>query len=224
MCGRLNIYNPNLVASVLQQVGLPAIAAHEPRYNVSPMARLEVITKNLKVEQQTWSIEFGNFRHPNTKVSTLERRKDLQELLLRHRCVVPVNRFYEWPDPKIRPKYKNVKTRFCISNADDVIFLAGISKQKHDGTTQFNILTTEPNDIINDFHHRMPVWLPKHSVNDFLNADTLPELYPYLVPYPDEILIYECDPYVNNGRHEGPQCMQALRSWSQLQSDLANNP
>jgi len=217
MCGRANLHDSEIVKLIMERVGLPGFPSRAPRYNICPTSVLDVVTQNKSIEPQVWSIEFNKFRHPNTKVSTLQRRKDLQRLLLEHRCVVPLNRFYEWPDPKERPKYKGIKTRFCISNPDDVIFLAGISKTKPDGTKQFNILTTEPNNTINDFHHRMPVWLRKEDVNAFLASDSLPDLYQYLVPYSGDMVIYECDPYVNSGAHEGPQCMAQLRSWEQFQ-------
>jgi len=204
----------------MEIAGLPSFPSRPPRYNICPTASLDVVTQNLAIEQQTWSIEFGNFRHPNTKVSTLKRRPDLQRLLMEHRCLVPLNRFYEWPDAKERPKYKGIKTRFCISNSDDVIFLAGISKAKEDGSKQFNILTTEPNEIINDFHHRMPVWLSKDDIKNFLSTGNLKELYEYLVPYQGKMKIYECDPYVNDGRHDGPQCMKKLRSWDKFQREM----
>lgn len=109
------------------------------------------------------------------------------------------------------------KHGFASSNPDDVIILAGISKSKDNHTTQFNILTTDPNEIIRDFHHRMPVWIHKDDVMAFLHEKQLTVLYDYLTPYTGELTFYECDPYVNNARHEGPQCMASLNSWKQFQ-------
>jgi len=220
MCGRANLHDSLVVQMIMELAGLPPFPSRPPRYNICPTAQLDVITPEQQLETQTWAIEFGKFRHPNTKVSTLMRRPDLQRLLMEQRCVVPLNRFYEWPDAKERPKYKGIKTRFCISNSDDAIFLAGISKTQADGSKQFNILTTEPNAIINDFHHRMPVWLHKDMVKPFLQSANLKDLYQYLIPYQGEMKIYECDPYVNDGRHDGPQCMKKLRSWDKFQREM----
>jgi len=219
MCGRANLHDSYIVQLIMERAGLPSFPAREPRHNICPTEPLDVITMENKVEQQAWSIEFGKFRHPNTKVSTLKRRKDLQKMLMESRCVVPLNSFYEWPDPKERPEYAGISTRFNISTPDNVIFLAGISKNKDDGLKQFNILTTEPNETINHFHHRMPVWLDADQVNDFMKSDSLETLYEYLVPYKGKMKIYECDPYVNNGKHEGPKCMEQLRTWEQFQKE-----
>lgn len=154
-----------------------------------------------------WSIEFGKFRHPNTKVETIARRKDLQRLLITSRCIIPVNRFYEWPDPKVRPKYAGVKTRFCIHTPSDVMLLGGIHRTNDNGEAQVNILTTDPNDTINDFHHRMPVIISPAHIITWLDTDRLDDLYSLARPYTDPLIIYECDAYVDNGRHQGPQCM-----------------
>lgn len=114
MCGRANLHDSEIVRMIMEKEGIPPFPSRVPRYNICHTQPLDVMTQQGRVEKQTWSIEFGHFRHPNTKVSTLKRRKDLQKLLLEQRCVIPLNRFYEWPDPKERPKYHGIKTRFCI--------------------------------------------------------------------------------------------------------------
>jgi len=220
MCGRVNIHDSQVVKIIMERVGLPHFPEQEARYNICPTEQLDVITQDNIMDHQLWSIEFGRFRHPNTKVSTLKKRRDLQKLLLDSRCVVPLNGFYEWPDVKERPKYKGIKTRFYISNPDHVIFLAGISKPKGEGMSQFNILTTEPNPLINDFHHRMPVWLSVDEVNRYLHSNDLGELYEMMAPSDKEITIFECHSYVNNGRNDGPQCMEQLKSWDEFQQQF----
>ena len=127
---------------------------------------------------------------------------------------MPVNRFYEWPDPKVRPKYQGIKTRFCIHTPDDAMFMGGIYKINPDGVMQFNILTTEPNAAINDFHHRMPVIVDKNDAKTWLTSENQHELYELIGPYEKELIIYECNAYVYNGRHDGPLCMEAVEKAS----------
>ena len=210
MCGRLNLHDHRIVDTLMRQLGLPELGEQPPRYNITPTASLQVLVSTSELVTMEWSIEFGKFRHPNTKVETLRRKRFLQELLMRQRCLVPVNRFYEWPDAKVRPKYTGIKTRFCIHTPPDVMFLGGIYKISPDGVPQFNILTTNPNTQINDFHHRMPVIVRTEQVTTWLNANTLRTLDPLLEPNQDTLVIYECDPFVNNGRHDTPQCMMPL--------------
>ncbi len=209
MCGRLNIYDPDLISEILLEMSLPAYPDHSPRYNVCPQESLPVLTPNKSFQNMEWGIEFGNFRHPNTRVSTLQRRPDLKQLLAQNRCLIPANRFYEWPDAKARPKYAGIKTRFCIHPENDFILFGGFFKPVDENHAQFNILTTGPTPAINDFHHRSPVMIPAQHAHHWLDQD-LDTLFQYMQPSSDPLTIYECDPYVNNGRNKGAQAMAPL--------------
>ncbi len=77
---------------------------------------------------------------------------------------------------------------------------------------QFNILTTEPNALINDFHHRMPVIVAKDDAGTWLNSQSLNELYEMMAPYEREMIVYACNAYVDSGRHDGPKCMEAVEA------------
>lgn len=211
MCGRLNIYDPEQIDHFLQTLELPGYPARAPQYNVPPQSLLPIITTPITRLEGQWGIEFGQFRHPNSKAATIKAKPLLQNLLLHNRCIVPANRFYEWPDPKARPAYQGIKTRFCIHTSDDVLLLAGIYKRNPDKQRlQFNIITTDPSPAINQFHHRMPVIINPADARTWLESDDKQTLYDMLVPSQQELHIYECDPWVNNARHEGPQCMAPL--------------
>ena len=75
---------------------------------------------------------------------------------------------------------------------------------------QFNILTTEPTAEINEFHHRSPVIVALEDTKTWLNNDNQNELYEMMEPYSQELVVYECNAYVDNGRHEGPKCMEPI--------------
>lgn len=212
MCGRLNIYDPEKIDIFLQELDLPGYSARPPQYNVAPQSLLPIITTPITSLEGQWGIEFGKFRHPNSKAATIKSKPHLQDLLMHRRCIVPANRFYEWPDPKARPAYQGIKTRFCIHTPDDVLLLAGIYKHHPEKQLyQFNIITTDPNPAINEFHHRMPVILEPENAHTWLESNDKQTLYNLMTPYQRELTIYECDPWVNNARHEGPQCMAPLQ-------------
>jgi len=193
----------------MARLGLPLFPYRTPRFNITPSSPVDVVLAMDDIAEMEWSIEFGKFRHPNTKVETIKRRRpDLQRLLLNNRCLVPVNRFYEWPDAKVRPKYRGIKTRFCIHTPEDVMLLGGIYKINGHGVMQFNILTTDRNRDISDFHHRMPVVVPAECVEAWMRSKDIDELFQMAGPYQGDLIMYECDPYVDNGRNEGPRCME----------------
>lgn len=211
MCGRLNIYRPDLIDEVLDFLDLPGYPSQQSLYNVAPQTVLPILTRDRRFVDAQWSIQFGNFRHPNSKAATIKRRPDLRQLLQQQRCLVPVNRFYEWPDAKLRPKYQGIKTRFCIHNDADVLLLGGIYKFNADhDINQFNIITTDPTAAINDFHHRSPVILHPDKVNTWLHSDDLNNLFALMRPSTQVLNIYECSAAVNNARNQGPECMASL--------------
>ncbi len=204
MCGRLNIYDPELIMDILLGIDFPAYPHQEPRYNVCPQESVPVLSADKQFSNLEWGIQFHWGRHPNTRVDTVKKRTNLQRLLTANRCLVPVNRFYEWPDAKTRPKYKTIKTRFCIHSQSDVLLLGGFVNDQ-----QFNILTTGPTPAINEFHHHSPVIIQPEQAYAWLASD-IDDLYPLMQPTQTPLTIYECDPYVNNGRNKGPRCMAPL--------------
>jgi putative SOS response-associated peptidase YedK len=209
MCGRLNIHNSNAIRVLMDSLALPTFPELAPHYNIPPGALLNVVTSRSNLTTMHWGIAFGDFRHPNTKVATALRRSPLTKILATQRCLVPINRFYEWPDPKVRPKYQGVKTRFCVHTPLDVMFLGGIYQEHPEQGLQFNVLTTGPTTAINEFHHRSPVIVaPEHTLT-WLSDGGVDSVTPLLEPYAGPLKIYECDGYVDNARHEGPQCMNA---------------
>lgn len=207
MCGRLNIHDSAAVQALLTRIGLPLYPIRAPRFNIAPHSTVDVVLSPSEIAPMEWSIEFGKFRHPNSKLETIRRKPYLERLLGTHRCLVPVNRFYEWPDPKVRPKYHGVKTRFCIHTPDDVMLLGGLYRISTHGVMQFNIITTDPNQEIGDFHHRMPVIVPPDHCHAWLRTQDINELYAIAQPYQGPLTIYNCDAYVDNARNQGPRCM-----------------
>ena len=72
------------------------------------------------------------------------------------------------------------------------------------------ILTTGANHLTRDVHDRMPVILPESDWDTWLDStcDDSQQLSQMLVPYDSADM--QLDPvstYVNNARHEGPECV-----------------
>jgi putative SOS response-associated peptidase YedK len=71
------------------------------------------------------------------------------------------------------------------------MFLGGIYKVNEDGVMKFNILTTEPNAAISDFHHRTPIIVTTDDVKTWMNSDNQNDLYEMIGPYEKELIIYQ---------------------------------
>lgn len=72
------------------------------------------------------------------------------------------------------------------------------------------MITTDANPLMAQFHHRMPVILPKKHYELWLSPEPLdPEmLAPLLVPYPaQEMVAYPVATTVNSPRNDSPDCI-----------------
>ncbi|MFC7072376.1 SOS response-associated peptidase [Halovenus rubra] len=141
------------------------------------------------------------------------------------RCLVPADGFYEWVETD------GGKQPYRVARADERPFaMAGLWTQWHPPTTQtglgsfadgsanvetdivetFTIVTTEPNDLVEDLHHRMAVILEKEDEQQWLNgsvsvAESLLEPYP-----PDSMQSYPVSKAVNNPSNDSPALVEPV--------------
>ena len=74
------------------------------------------------------------------------------------------------------------------------------------------MITTDPNEVMVQFHDRMPVILDRSDWDAWLDPDVPPEAVQSLVrPCPAEWIQAErVNPVVNNARNETPDCIQPM--------------
>jgi putative SOS response-associated peptidase YedK len=115
----------------------------------------------------------------NARSETLTEKPSFRNLVSEHRCVLPIQGFYEWqnlPSDTKKPK----KQAHYISRVDErPMTLAGlwtIWKQPDSSLLRTcTIITTEANEKLSPIHHRMPVILERDSVEIWLGeSKTLP--------------------------------------------------
>jgi putative SOS response-associated peptidase YedK len=158
---RLNFaFNPNVAPSEL----VPVFVARpdEPPEPVIARFGINMTGKDGKprpplLNARTDGIKRGQFR------------THLQE----RRCVIPAQGFYEWRD-------EGGKQPYYFSRADQAaLVLAGIwqeAEYKGDKRIAFAILTDEPNELVADYHDRMPLALADDKIDawlDLSNPDPL---------------------------------------------------
>ena len=74
----------------------------------------------------------------------------------------------------------------------------------------YTILTTKPNALIKPIHHRMPVILTRKTMKPWLGSADLSDSDYRDLTQPisaDEMQSRAVNRYVNNSRHDGPQCL-----------------
>jgi len=149
----------------------------------------------------------------NARAETLEEKATFRNSFKSRRCLIPADAFYEWREEQemrhvsdderefegieaVRlPTGKKFKQPYRFSVRGQEIFsLAGLwaTWKAPDGNEleSFTIITTEPNELMAQYHNRMPVILPKDKEQVWINPEfTNPVLLKGLLkPYPTDIL------------------------------------
>ncbi len=86
----------------------------------------------------------------NARSESVAEKPFFRDGILRHRCIIPTNGYYEWSKSK-------VKYRFNLPDSP-MVYLAGIYRNTPDGI-RFVVITTRADESVSPIHDRMPVIL-----------------------------------------------------------------
>jgi len=222
MCGRFTLIAPGeAVAELFQLTDSPNLA---PRYNIAPtqpVAAVRVAEKNgdRELTHFYWGLiprwakdpSIGS-RMINARSETAAEKPSFRVAFKYRRCLVPADGFYEWQ------KINGQKQPVRIQMEDGGPFaIAGLWERwaSPDGSEieSCTLLTTEPNELLQDVHNRMPVILAPSDFDLWLDpgAQHPGEVQHLLRPYPaGEMSYYPVSTHVNNPRNEDPLCIEPL--------------
>jgi putative SOS response-associated peptidase YedK len=192
MCGRYTLrHQPGEIAD---RFGVdPIIELAPPRFNIAPSQIVPVIrqAEGREMVGCKWGLipfwakdpAIGN-KLINAKAETLAEKPSFKNALAKRRCLIPADGFYEW-----QKKGKAPSQPLYIRRQDGGLFaFAGLWEEwkAPDGKRiqSFTIITTEPNELIAQFHHRMAVILKPEEEAFWLDMKNKPaDLLPLLRPY-----------------------------------------
>lgn len=222
MCGRFSQGTPpEILAQLFQLADLPSWT---PRYNIAPtqLVPTVVVTSEHPSRQfRTWrwglipswakDPSIGS-RMINAQAETASVKPSFRAAFRRRRCLVLADGFYEWQQLGRRKQPFHVRMRDGSPFA-----FAGLWEhwKGPDGAAidSCTLLTTEPNDLIRTFHHRMPVILDPQEYDLWLDPSIQEpdRLHPLLRPYTsEELAAYPISTRVNNPANDTPDCIQPL--------------
>jgi putative SOS response-associated peptidase YedK len=199
MCGRFTLTTD---PQQLQQ-GFPWLSVPNeitPRYNIAPTQPVAVVPNDGKnrLDYFTWGLipswakdpSIGN-RMINARAETLQEKPSFKAAFRRRRCLILADGFFEWrqdPGQKSKtPMYIRLKTKQPFA-------LAGLWETWNapDGSRILSctIITTEPNELMQPIHNRMPVILPESAYPAWLSPQEADPamLQPLLTAYPAEAM------------------------------------
>ena len=149
----------------------------------------------------------------NAKAETVTTSPTYREAMKRRRCLVPADFFLEWK--KIDAK---TKQPYAIALQDDSMFaFAGLWETWKDKATgqaleTYTILTTYPNELMEQIHDRLPVILAPPDYERWLEPGE-PSHPPVdlLCPYPaEQMTAWKVSTAVGNVRNNSPELYQPI--------------
>jgi putative SOS response-associated peptidase YedK len=225
MCGR---YTLQTKADKLKKHYNLATISRDIRenFNVAPGQVMPVVTETddgkPKLELMQWGLIPVWAKDPKIGYKLINARDDTifdkpmwRNIILKKRCLVPADGFYEWRRPK---STKEFKTPFFIHPKHFELFsFAGVWESWKDASggehKTYSIITTEPNKEMRAVHNRMPVILGPSEETSWLKPSnaTRSSIEPLLRPFEDNGLeIYEVSRDVNSTRNNDKHLVYPL--------------
>jgi putative SOS response-associated peptidase YedK len=197
------------------------------RYNIAPSLDIAAVPNDgeLAVRMFKWGLipywakdpKIGS-RMINARSETLAEKLSFREAFKKRRCLILANGFYEWrKDPG-----GQTKTPMYISMKSGETFgFAGLWEtwKQPDGKplNTCTIITTEPNELMEQIHNRMPVILSGDHFETWLDPDIREsaDLSDILDPYPaSEMTAHPVSKLVNYPRNDNQACISPVEETS----------
>lgn len=226
MCGRYTVTHTH--QEIMERFGIEELFKElDPRYNVAPSQMVPVVIENKATEDEPakrildnckWGLVPGFVKDArllkpmiNARAETLVEKRMFKTALIKRRCLIPADGFYEWMavGKKRRP------VRFQIKGGELFAF-AGLYEEtwNEDGEIihrTCTIITTAPNEKVAPVHNRMPAILKPGDEALWLSKECsdIEKLMPLLNPYDNDLIdFYRVSVVVNNARSNSPECVE----------------
>lgn len=224
MCGRFTRIVPlELIVTRFTISNQVSEKDYKSSYNIAPGQNINAIIndgRRNRFGRLRWGLVPSWAKDPkignkliNARAETIADKPSFRDALLKRRCLIPADSFYEW---KHNDENKKMKTpiRFQLKSGE-LFALAGIweSWTAPDGHKIFScaIITTEANELMAPIHNRMPVILRKEDEKFWLDPSNHDReaLSQLLTPYPSENMnAYQVSEDVNSVKNDGPNLIK----------------
>lgn len=220
MCGRYTLFDTKELAS---RFNVANKYYGGPRYNVAPSQTMPVITMDRprrRLELMQWGLvpswaKDDKIGHKliNARSESVFERPVWRKVILRKRCLVPANGFYEW----MREGAIEKKPYYIHPKDSSLFAFAGVWETWVDDSgkacSTFAILTTSPNKEMSTVHDRMPVILRHEDENWWLDplVDHRSAIEPLLRSYADnELELLPVNKRVNSTEYDSDDLISPL--------------
>jgi putative SOS response-associated peptidase YedK len=222
MCGRFSL--SQTAEALAQDFHVQTVPEVEPQYNIAPTHMVLAVlynpdSKKREFKRLHWGLipswakdsKLGS-KLINARAETVVEKPAFRSAFKHRRCLIVADGFYEWQQQAGRkqPFY------FRLQNQQPFGF-AGLWEQWESSAKQSiascTILTTQPNELVQPFHDRMPVILQQQDYDLWLDpqVQTPEPLQPLLHPYPaSSMSAYPVSTAVNNPKYNSQECVNEV--------------
>ena len=148
----------------------------------------------------------------NARLETVADKPSFRAAFKQRHVIIPATGYYEW-----RPIENGTKQAYHITRPDQAVFgFAGLWEhwqQGEDAVNSCTIITTGANEKMQDIHSRMPVILEPKDYEHWLQLSQSKASLLALLASDSAYNDMEAIPvsnFVNNPRHNGPQCVEPV--------------
>ena len=208
MCGRFVRKSPTEVIIADLGVTEPAAVDLPPRYNVCPGEEIAAVVAHAggrRLGTLRWGL--GARRQINVRSEGVLGIEAFRTALLRRRCLIPADGFYEWQ----RRDGAKIPHFFRLASQRPFAFAGIWSRDAPSGPSGAALFTCAANALVAPVHDRMPVILDPSTHARWLDP-TLDDprlLRDLLRPLPDFALeSYPVSSFVNSAKNDSPECIR----------------
>lgn len=224
MCGRFTL--TATVDQLIDRFDIEMFLQEEeylPSYNVAPsQSVLAVINDGTRNKMgflrwgliPPWAKDMSvGYKMINARAETLIEKPSFRNAYQKKRCLIVADSFYEWK--RIDSKTK-IPMRIKLKS-NDLFAMAGLWEnwKSPDGKSVYScsVITTSPNELVQDIHDRMPVILNPEDEKYWLDpsiTDTT-KLNPLLKPLDHALMeAYEVSSLVNSPKNNSIELIQKI--------------
>jgi putative SOS response-associated peptidase YedK len=216
MCGRNSLFHPPDELEARFEAELVADGGYTPQYNIAPGDEVGIITSDTPDEIQflDWGLippwaDSPDTAFINARAETAPDKPAFEDAWESRPCLVLSSGFYDWQEGS-----SGTKQPYRIYPEDESPFaMAGLwSRWEGPNTTRrcVTVLTTEPNELMEPIHHRMPVILRDDEESTWLSAGA-EQRRELCRPYPDDDFVAtEISTRINDPTNDDPSVIDEL--------------
>ena len=157
-----------------------------PNFNVAPTTPIYILRQDGErriVETMTWGLvpswskdKTRSASMINARSETIAEKPSFRNLVSKHRCIIPIQGFYEWEILASDTKRPKKQAHYIWRTDERVMTLAGLWTSWKQPDSQIlrscTIITIDANSKLAPIHHRMPVILDGNAMESWLNEAT----------------------------------------------------